>query len=108
VANETLQLGFGYPEVGAHLAKLWHLPNVIVEAIAHQAHPSQAPDNAAQPLIVAQATTISDAIESHGGATQEAQQAVTGPLMDGIDLNILFQGLPAVLEADKAFAELLN
>lgn len=108
VANETLQLGFGYPEVGAKLAQLWHLPNVIVEAIAHQAHPSQAAENSSQPLIIAQATTISDAIETHGGATAEAQQAVTGPLMEGIDLDILFQGLPAVLEADKAFADLLN
>src|SRR5574343_1338129 len=25
-ANETLQLGFGYPEVGAELARRWQLP----------------------------------------------------------------------------------
>lgn len=43
VANETLQLGFGYPEVGAELAKRWNLPKVIQQAIAFQARPMQHP-----------------------------------------------------------------
>ena len=43
-----------------------------------------------------------------GGATPQAQQASGGPLMEGIDLDALFAGLPAVLEADKAFSELLS
>jgi HD-like signal output (HDOD) protein len=107
-ANETLQLGFGYPEVGAELASRWHLPEVIQQAIAYQARPMQAPGNAPLPRIVAQAMMISDALESHGGITPEAQQAVIGPLMEGIDLDALFAGLPAVLEADKAFSELLG
>lgn len=106
-ANETLQLGFGYPEVGAELARRWHLPQVIQEAIAYQARPVQAPDHAPLPRIVAQAIVISDALEAHDGATPQARQASSGPLMEGIDLDALFAGLPAVLEADKAFAQLL-
>lgn len=107
-ANETVQLGFGYPEVGEELARRWHLPEVIQQAIAYQAKPMQAPANTPLPRIVAQAMLISDALETHGGATPEARQAVEGPLTEGIDLDALFAGLPAVLEADKAFAELLN
>ncbi|TDV72432.1 HDOD domain-containing protein [Pseudomonas sp. LP_7_YM] len=107
-ANETLQLGFGYPEVGAELARRWHLPPVIQNAILYQARPMQAPDDATQPRIVAQALTISDALESNGGATPQAQEAVEGPLFEGIDLIAVFAELPAVLEADKEFAELLS
>jgi HD-like signal output (HDOD) protein len=107
-ADETMQLGFGYPEVGAELAKRWHLPEVIQQAIAYQARPMQAPHDAPFPRIVAQAMIISDALETHGGATPQAHQAVVSPLLEGIDLDILFAGLPAVLEADKAFAELLG
>ncbi|KOP54512.1 MULTISPECIES: HDOD domain-containing protein [Pseudomonas syringae group] len=107
-ASETLQLGFSYPEVGAELARRWQLPKVILQAIAYQAKPMQAPDNAPLPRIVAQAITVSDALESHSGATPEAQNASGGPLMEGIDLDALFAGLPAVLEADKAFSELLS
>ncbi|MFJ3482968.1 HDOD domain-containing protein [Pseudomonas sp. NPDC090202] len=107
-AIETLQLGFGYPEVGAELAKRWQLPAVIQQAIAYQARPMQAPGDATQPRIVAQALIVCDALESYGGATPEAQKAVDVPLLEGIDLNALFAALPAVIEADKAFAELLS
>lgn len=106
-AVETLQLGFGYPEVGAELASRWHLPQIIQQAIAYQARPMQAPANAPLPRLVAQAAAISDALESHGGATDQARQSLSGPLMEGIDLDKLFAALPAVLEADKAFAEML-
>ncbi|WP_109512328.1 HDOD domain-containing protein [Pseudomonas ovata] len=108
VANETLHLGFGYPEVGAELARRWHLPQVIQQAIAYQAKPMQAPQNAPLPRIVAQAIVISDALEEHGGATAQAQESVDGPLFEGIDLALLFNQLPPVLEADKAFAQLLS
>ncbi|OZI82934.1 histidine kinase, partial [Pseudomonas avellanae] len=104
----TLQLGFGYPQVGAELAHRWHLPQVIQQAIAYQAKPLEAPDDAPLPRIVAQAVIISDALETNGGATPQAQKASDGPLMEGIDLDALFAGLPAVLEADKAFSELLS
>ncbi|EGH29433.1 hypothetical protein PSYJA_10853, partial [Pseudomonas syringae pv. japonica str. M301072] len=107
-ASETLQLGFSYPEGRAELASRWHLPQVIRDAIAYQATPLKAPKDASLPRIVAQAITISDALEAHGGATSQAQQASGGPLMEGIDLDALFAGLPAVLEADKAFSELLS
>ncbi|WP_296261080.1 MULTISPECIES: HDOD domain-containing protein [unclassified Pseudomonas] len=107
-ATETLQLGFGYPEVGAELARRWHLPPVIVQAIAYQARPMNAPGDATQARIVAQALTVSDALDSHGGATAQAQQAVEGPLFEGIDLSVLFASLTKVLEDDKAFAELLS
>ena len=108
VANETLQLGFGYPEVGAELAKRWQLPKVIQNAIAFQAQPLKAPDNEPQPRIVAQAILIADALEEHGGVTPEAQEAVNGPLFEEINLEALFKALPGVLEADKAFSELLT
>ncbi|GAB7529543.1 HDOD domain-containing protein [Pseudomonas sp. 3A(2025)] len=108
VANETLHLGFGYPEVGAELARRWHLPQVIQQAIAYQARPMQAPQDAPLPRIVAQAIVIAEALDEHGGATPQAQEAVSGPLLEGIDLAALFEKLPAVLEADKAFAQLLN
>lgn len=108
VANETLQLGFGYPEVGAELAKRWHLPSVIQDAIAYQAQPLKAPATAPLPRIVAQAILIADALDEHGGATPEALASISGPLFDGVKLEELFAALPAVLEADKAFAELLT
>lgn len=108
IANETLHLGFGYPEVGAELARRWHLPQVIQQAIAYQARPMQAPQEAPLPRIVAQAIVIAEALDEYGGATPQAQEAVNGPLLEGIDLTALFEKLPAVLEADKAFAQLLS
>lgn len=108
VANEHLQLGFGYPEVGAELAKRWNLPKLIQNAIAFQAKPLQAPEKEVLPLIVAEAIALSDALEEHGGPTDEAKAAVGGPLFDEVDLDKLFAALPPVLEADKAFALLLD
>ena len=35
-------LGFDHTEVGSHLARQWHLPDVIVECIAYHHHPAQA------------------------------------------------------------------
>jgi putative nucleotidyltransferase with HDIG domain len=35
-------LGFDHTEVGAHLARQWHLPELIVECIAYHHQPSQA------------------------------------------------------------------
>lgn len=107
-ADETLQLGFGYPEVGAELARRWHLPQVIQTAIAYQARPMQAPEGETMPRLVAQAALVADALERNGGATPEAQQAVTGPLLDDVDLDALFAALPEVVEADRAFTELLK
>jgi HD-like signal output (HDOD) protein len=89
-------------------ARRWGLPAVIQDAIAYQARPMQAPGDATQPRIVAQALTISAALEHHGGATPEAQQEVDGPLMEGVKLDAVFAALPKVLEDDKAFAELLS
>jgi len=108
VAMETLQLGFGYPEVGAELARRWQLPALIQHAIAFQARPFQAPGEAPLPLLLAQAIEISDALHTHGGATDQARQALAGPLFDKVDLDAVFAALPAVLEADKAFAEQLT
>lgn len=108
VANETLQLGFGYPEVGAELAKRWQLPKVIQDSIAYQAKPLSAPPPGIMPKVVAQAILLADAIDEHGGATPEAQAAIDGALFEGVKLDELFIALPPVLEADKAFAELLT
>ncbi|MBB5862973.1 HD-like signal output (HDOD) protein [Xanthomonas arboricola] len=107
-AEETLQLGFGYPEVGAELVRRWQLPAVIQEAIAYQVRPAAAPEGARMPLLVAQAVQVSDVLHAHGGDTAAAQEAVRGPLMDGVDLDALFAALPDVIEADRAFAELLH
>jgi len=107
-ASETLHLGFGYPEVGAELARRWQLPVSIQQAIAFQARPMQAPPPGDLPRLVAQAIAISDALQANDDDTEEARQAVNGPLLEGVDLDALFVALPAVLEADKAFAELLT
>jgi HD-like signal output (HDOD) protein len=108
VANETLQLGFGYPEVGAELARRWQLPKLIQHAIAFQTDPLHAPDNAPLPRLLAQAIAVSEALQAHGGANAEARAGLNGPLFDGINLDLLFEALPAVLEAEKAFAEQLT
>ncbi|WP_263144310.1 HDOD domain-containing protein [Pseudomonas sp. RIT-PI-AD] len=108
VAVETLQLGFGFPEVGAELAKRWQLPVLIQQAIAYQARPLQAPVDLPLPRLVAQAVLIAEALRQHGGANAPAQESLEGPLFDGLDLDALFAELPTVLEADKVFAELLN
>ncbi|MFC6840455.1 HDOD domain-containing protein [Xanthomonas theicola] len=107
-AEETVQLGFGYPEVGAELARRWHLPQVIQTAIAYQARPLQAPGTEPMPRLVAQAALVADALERHGGATADARQAVSGPLLEDVDLDALFATLPEVIEADRAFTVLLR
>ena len=107
-ANETLQLGFGYPEVGAELARRWHLPAMIQQAIAFQARPMQTPGVATLPWVVAQAIAINEALATHNGSMLKAQESLGGPLFEGIDLDTLFAALPAVIEADKAFAQQLT
>lgn len=106
-AEETLQLGFGYPEVGAELARRWQLPQLIQHAIGYQARPSQAPGDSVYARLVAQSVLIGETIELDG-VSEQAQQSLEGPLFEEVDLGKLFQALPAVLEADKAFAELLG
>ncbi|MFF7705786.1 HDOD domain-containing protein [Pseudomonas sp. NPDC007930] len=107
VASENLRLGFGYPEVGAELARRWNLPKVIQEAIAYQARPLQSPEGSSQPTILAQAILVADALDSHGGLTDEAKAALGNPLIEKLDLDALFTALAPVIEADKAFAQLL-
>ena len=107
-AHETLHLGFGYPEVGAELARRWNLPKQIQDGIAYQAKPHQTPGNSPLPLLIAQADEVSDRLQEFGGPTPEAKAQLNDALMQGVDLDLLFDALPAVLEADKAFAELLS
>ena len=108
VALETLQLGFGFPEVGAELARRWQLPKVMQDAIAYQAKPNQAPADMPLPRLIAQAVHIAETVRAHGGVSDEAKDALDGPLFEGIDRDKLFADLEATLEADKAFAELLS
>mgnify|MGYP006148564629 FL=1 len=108
VALETLQLGFGFPEVGAELARRWQLPKVMQDAIAYQAKPNQAPADMPLPRLIAQAVHIAETVRAHGGVSDEAKEALDGPLFEGIDRDKLFADLDASLEADKAFAELLS
>ena len=108
VALETLQLGFGFPEVGAELARRWQLPEVIQQAIALQARPHQAPADMPLPRLVAQAVLIAEALRLHNGDLAKTREELDSPLCEGIDLDALFDKLPEVLEADKSFAQLLD
>ncbi|MEG8100707.1 histidine kinase, partial [Xanthomonas hortorum pv. gardneri] len=90
------------------LPRRWHLPVVIQQAIAYQVRPASAPEGALIPLLLAQAVQVSDALRIHDGAIPAALEAVRGPLMDSVDLDALFAALPDVIEADRAFAELLH
>lgn len=108
VALETLQLGFGFPEVGAELARRWQLPKLIQDAIAFQAKPTQAPDGTLLPLLIAQAVHIAETVRTCGGVTDEAKEALNGPLFECVDRDKLFASLEESLEADKAFAQMLS
>lgn len=108
VAQETLQLGFGFPEVGAELAKRWQLPEVIQQAIALQAQPHKAGADMPLPRLMAQAVMIAEAIDQHNGDLEATKNELDNPLCEGLDMEDLFSKLPEVLEADKAFAQLLN
>jgi HD-like signal output (HDOD) protein len=108
VAPETLQLGFGFPEVGAELARLWQLPELIQHAIAYQSRPTQAPADMPLPRVLAQAVSIAEALRQYQGDMNKALETLQGPLFDGLDVASLLDELPAVLEADKGFAELLG
>lgn len=107
-ANETLQLGFGYPEVGAELARRWNLPGVVQHAIAFQARPAQAPPGEPLARLIAQAVLITDALEGHDGPTKRARHAVEGPLTEELNLNQIFESLPKVIEANRVFTEALS
>ncbi|BDM23472.1 HDOD domain-containing protein [Pseudomonas sp. LRP2-20] len=106
-ASETQQLGFGYPEVGAELAKRWNLPQTLQAAIRYQAQPHLAPDGQPYARVIAQAMEVFDALEQHGGPTDEARDALGGPLFEEVDLDLLFEKLPFMLEQDKAFTDYL-
>lgn len=107
-ALETLQLGFGFPEVGAELARRWQLPELIQQAIAYQSRPFQAPLDLPLPRVLAQAVLIAEALRQHPGAMSKALEALQGPLFEGLEMATLLDELPAILDADKGFAELLN
>lgn len=51
--------------------------------------------------------TVAECVELDG-VSEQAKQSLEGPLFEEVDLDKLFEALPAVLEADKAFAELLG
>lgn len=108
VAQETLQLGFGFPEVGAELARRWQLPEVIQQAIALQTQPHKAGADMPLPRLMAQAVMIAESIDQHNGDLEATKNELDSPLCEGLDMEDLFSKLPEVLEADKAFAELLN
>lgn len=108
VALETLQLGFGFPEVGAELARRWQLPELIQHAIAYQSRPFQAPVDMPLPRVLAQAVSIAEALREHPGAMSKAVDTLQGPLFEGLDVPSLLDELPAILDADKGFAELLG
>ncbi|MBU2256171.1 MAG: HDOD domain-containing protein [Gammaproteobacteria bacterium] len=108
VALETLQLGFGFPEVGAELARRWQLPELIQQAIAYQSRPYQAPVDMPLPRVLAQAVSIAEALREFAGDMPKAVESLQGPLFEGLDVASLLDELPAILDADKGFAELLG
>ncbi|MBU1284298.1 MAG: HDOD domain-containing protein [Gammaproteobacteria bacterium] len=108
VALETLQLGFGFPEVGAELARRWQLPELIQQAIAYQSRPYQAPVDMPLPRVLAQAVSIAEALREFAGDMPKAVETLQGPLFEGLDVASLLDELPAILDADKGFAELLG
>ncbi|MFP6851235.1 MAG: HDOD domain-containing protein [Pseudomonas sp.] len=108
VALETLQLGFGFPEVGAELARRWQLPDLIQQAIAYQSRPLQAPADMPLPRVLAQSVSIAEALRQHPGEMTKAVETLQGPLFEGLDVVSLLEELPVILEADKGFAELLG
>ncbi len=83
------------------------MPALIQQAIAYQARPTQAPGDNRYARLVAQSVTVAECIELDG-VSEQAKQSLEGPLFEDVDLDKLFEALPAVLEADKAFAELLG
>ncbi|MEN0106111.1 MAG: histidine kinase, partial [Pseudomonas sp.] len=70
--------------------------------------PTQAPADNPLPKTLAQAVLIAEALQAHGGPTEEAKESLHGPLVEELDLDKVFDALPAVLEADKAFPVLLG
>lgn len=101
-------VGFGYPEVGAELARRWQLPLVIQQAIAYQQHPQDAPDESGMARLVAQARLVCFVLRRHGGINEQAKVALINPLLNDLDLARLLDELPEIIEADKAFGTLIN
>ena len=60
------------------------------------------------PRVLAQAVSIAEALREYPGDMNKALETLQGPLFDGLDVASLLDELPAVLEADKGFAELLG
>jgi putative nucleotidyltransferase with HDIG domain len=106
-ANETLQLGFGYPEVGAELARRWQLPKVLQEAIAFQARPLQAPNGSTLPYVIAQSVALAQALQATNGDVNLALESVKGPLTENMDRAALSAALPGAIETAKAFMEMV-
>jgi len=101
-------VGFGYPEVGAGLARRWQLPEVIQQAIAYQQHPQDSPGDPHLARLVAQARLVSFVLRRHGGINDQSKAALVNPLLADLDLARLLKELPKVIEADKAFGSLIN
>lgn len=102
-ADETLQLGFGYPEVGAELARRWQLPQVLRDAIGYQARPLQAPESNGYALIVAQAVAVAEVLHENAGDSKV--QDLSGPLFASIDLEQLTAVLPNARDTAATFAQ---
>ena len=102
-ADETLQLGFGYPEVGAELARRWQLPQVLRDAIAFQARPLQAPEGKGYALIVAQAVAVAEVLHENAGDSKV--QDLGGPLFASIDLEQLTAVLPSARDTAASFSQ---
>lgn len=105
--QENLQLGFSFTHVGAELAKRWKFPKVMQEAIEFQFRHREAPEGNAMPKILAIANQVQRTVLANGVTPQAQAMLKDLPVMQELDLDKLFADLPAALEADKAFAEML-
>ncbi|MCJ8170113.1 HDOD domain-containing protein [Atopomonas sediminilitoris] len=106
--QENLQLGFSFTHVGAELAKRWKFPTAMQEAIEFQFRHREAPEGNAMPKILAIANQVQRGVVANG--LNDECKAMLGdlPVMRELDMDKLFEDLPAALEADKSFAEMLS
>lgn len=77
-AVERGALTFDHAEVGAALAKNWHLPELYVAAIAHHHHPADAPAEV-RPLaeVVWLGMLVAEAMSATGAGSTDARFLVT-------------------------------
>lgn len=91
---EQEELGYCYPIVSAELARIWHFPPAIVEALAHQHAPF---DNGVYEPLAGVIHLASWRVRAKEAGANERGMAVTFPDMVGVMLDL---DMDAVLQQD--------